>query len=169
MTNRDITADALRRQSEAARDLIAALAGDDAELAHDMAEGETSLFEAIDKAIMEMDDCEIMITGCAWREGQIAERRARAQKRVERLRGLIEQAMLVAGLNMVKRPVATITVAQVKPKPIVFDEALIPAEYWKQPDPVLNKAKINEDVKDGAEIEGVTMSNGGTTLTIRRA
>lgn len=165
----DRTASDLNRQAAAARDLLAELADDDADLNHDMAEGETSLFEAIDAALAEIDDCDVIVSGCKEKEAQLAGRRQRAAARQERLRTLIEQAMLVAGLETVKRPCATFSVAQVKPKPLVTDEALIPAAFWKQPDPVLDKAKLNEAAKSGESVPGVTLSNGGTTLKIRRA
>ena len=164
---RDITADNLQRQSMAAADLIASLQSDDAELLHDMTEGETDLFEAIDRALDEIDECEIVVTGCKAKEEQIGERRLKAAKRQDRIRGLIEQAIVLAGLDTVKRPCATLTVRKIKPKAIITDEALIPADYWRQPDPVLDRTKINADASDTG-IPGITMSNGTTALTIRR-
>ena len=166
--SKDDRAYELQREAEAARGLLNEIGRDDEDLAQDMVEGETSLFEAIDKALDEIDSCEIITAGCMAKEDQIAKRRNAAEARAERLRGLIEQAMLVCELRSIKRPTATLTVRDVKPKPIVSDESLIPATYWRQPDPVLDKAAINSAVKDGAEIPGVTLSNGGTSLQIRR-
>lgn len=167
---RDDRAMELTREAEAARNLLAEIsAGDDEALAHDMIEGETSLLEAIDRAIDEIDDCDVTIAGCKEKEAQLAERRKRAENRQERLRGLIEQAMLICDLRTAKRPTATLTVRDVPPKAIVADEAAIPARFWRQPDPVLDKKAINEAVKNGEDIPGVSMSNGTTSLTIRRA
>lgn len=164
----DAQAEKLRVESEAARAILSEIASDDDQLNQDTAEGETSLFEAIDAAMREIDDCGITVTGCKEREGQLADRRKRAEARQDRLRGLIEQAMVTSGLSTVKLPTATLSVAKVNPKAVIFDEAEIPAKYWKQPDPVLDKTKINEDAKT-QEIPGVSMSNGGTSLKIRRA
>lgn len=159
----------LQREAEAARNLLAQINADgDEDLAHDMIEGETSLLEAIDRAIDEIDECDVTIAGCKEKEAQLAERRKRAEARQERLRGLIEQAMLICDLRTAKRPTATLTVRDVPPKPIIADEALIPARFWKQPEPVLDKKALNEAAKT-EEIPGVTLSNGGTSLTIRRA
>lgn len=157
------------RETEAARDLIRALMLDDAELSHDMIEGETGLFEAVAAAIGEIDDCDVISAGCREKEAQFADRRARAERRVERLRGLIEQAMAVAELPTIKLPTATLTVKTLPPKPLIEDEALVPSEFWRQPDPVLDRAKINSAVKDGATIPGVTRTNGQVSLQIRRA
>ena len=161
----DAKADDLARQSAAAKSLIEELQLEDSEFCHDVIEGETDLLEAIDAAIAEIDDCAIISTGCKAMIDTIGARQKKAEDRGKRLRGLIEQAMVIAGIDTAKRPTATVTVRKTKPKPIVTDEDLIPAEYWRQPDPVLDRKKLN--AADG-DIPGVTMSNGGTSLTIRR-
>ena len=164
----DPIADKIRREATAARDLMQALAEYDEETRHDMAEGETSLFEAIDAALDEIDQCAEIEAGCA---AQIDAYKARLDKfktRAERLRGMIEQAMVVADVPSIRRPRATLTVKAVKPAPIVSDEAAIPSRFWKPQPPKLDKAAINQAVKDGETVAGVTMTNGGTTLQIRR-
>lgn len=166
---RDRTADALTREATAARDLIAALASDDETLNHDMVEGETSFLEAIDAALAEIDECDMTITGCKAKEAEIAERRKRAERRAERVRALIEQAIQVADLSTVKLPTATLTVRQVPPKYMIQDESKIPTRFWKQPDPVLDRKALGDAFKEGETIPGVGQTNGGTSLTIRRA
>lgn len=161
----DKKSDDLARHAAAAKSLLEELNSDDTDFAHDVVEGETDLLEAIDAALSEMDDCEVIISGCKEVGDKIKARSDKASNRKDRLRGLIEQSLVIAGLDTAKRPTATLTVRKVKPKAFVSDEALIPAEYWRQPDPVLDKPKIN---KLDAPIPGVTMSNGGTSLQIRR-
>ena len=56
----------------------------------------------------------------------------------------------------------------VKPAPIVSDEASIPTEFWKAQDPKLDLTAIREAVSNGKTIPGVTMTNGTTSLQIRR-
>lgn len=168
MRKRDLTADALRWEADAARDLIAELNSDDAALVHDMTEGETGLMEAIDAALDEIDGADVVIEGCKAKIAQLKERADAAERRQERVRTLLEQAMLVAGLDTVKRPCATLSVSRRAPKPIYTDESAIPTRFWKQPDPVLDRAAINAAVKDGEAVPGVSLSNGGTSLTIRR-
>jgi hypothetical protein len=158
----------IRREADAARGLLSGLGEMDDETRHDTVEGETSLFEAIDAALDHIDECEAIRAGCDAQAAMYRDRADKAKARQERVRGLIEQAMLIAGVPSVKRPRATLTVRDVKPKPIIADEASIPTRFWKSPDPVLDKKAINEAVATGEEVPGVTMDNGGTSLQIRR-
>lgn len=165
---KDAVAFDMTRATQAAEALIRELASDDEALRHDMVEGETTLFEAAEAIIAEIDECEVIIAGCREKEAQYAERRSGRERRIERLRGLLEQAMLVVDIPTMKLASATLTVKAVPPKPIYDDEASIPSEFWRQPDPVLDKKRIAEAIKDGRSIPGVTMSNGTTSLQIRR-
>jgi hypothetical protein len=164
----DDIAKALRREGDAARGLLDALGDLDGETRHDTAEGETSLFEAIDAALDHLDDCTAIVAGCEAVARVYLERADKAKARMDRVRGLIEQAMLISGLPTVKRPLATLTVRDVKPKAMIADEATIPARFWRQPDPVLDKKAINAAVAAGEDVPGVTKDNGGTSLQIRR-
>lgn len=163
----DPHASRLRRESDAARSLLEQIASDDDDLNHDMVEGETSLLEAVSAALGAMDECDATIAGCKDREAVFSERRTRATRRKDTLRALIQQSLEVAGMDTLRTPIGTVTVKDVPPKPIITDESLIPASFWKQPDPVLDKAAIAA-ADDPASIPGVTMSNGGKTLQIRR-
>lgn len=55
---------------------------------------------------------------------------------------------------------------QVPPKPIVTDESKLPERFFRIEKKV-NKTAINEAIKNGEEIEGVTMDNGGLTIAIK--
>ena len=159
---------ALRRQSEAARTLLASLSSDDDTLNHDMVEGETDLLEALTAAITEMDESEIIKSGCADRIATYEDRKRQADKRIERIRGLIEQALAVAKIPTVRLPLATITLKATNPKPIYEDEASIPARFWKPSAPSLDKSEIAKAIAAGEEVPGVSLSNGGISLQIRR-
>lgn len=164
----DPVADRLRREADAAKALIASLGDDDADLVHDMAEGSTGIMEAIDYALAEMDECDAITEGC---KAQVSVYEARAAKfaaRKQRIRALIEQAMLIAELPTAKRPTATVTVKRTPPKPVIADESLIPSRFYKTPAPVLDKTAINNAVADGEAVPGVAMDNGGISLQVRR-
>jgi len=164
----DAVANKLRREADAARGLMQELAEYDDDTRHDMAEGETSFFEAIDAALSEIDQCAEIVAGCDAQLEMYQARKSKFKGRADRLRGLIEQAMVIADIPSIRRPMATLTVKATKPAPIVADEAAIPAKFWKAQPPKLDKAAINQAAKDGETIPGVSMTNGGTSLQIRR-
>jgi hypothetical protein len=166
----DMVAERLRKEADAAKGLIAEIRRDhdDDDLIHDMAEGETSILEAIDFALSEIDECEAIVAGCKAQSEVLLSRGAKFSLRKDRIRALIEQAMLIADLPTAKRPTATVTVKRTPPKPIITDESLIPARFFRVPPPVLDKVAINAAAKEGEAIPGVQFDNGGVSLQIRR-
>lgn len=170
----DRTAAALSRESMAAVELLADLARDDSDLgldadfAHDVIEGETNLIEAIEAAIREIDECEIIAEGCRAKAAEVVRRRARAEARAERVRAMIERAMLLADLPTAKLPTATVTLKRLPPRPVVTDESAIPAEFWLPQPPKLDKAAVVAAAKDHP-VPGTEFNNGGIALQIRRS
>lgn len=165
----DPTADALSREARAAADLLAGLATDDAEFAHDVVEGETNLLEAVAAAIAEIDQCEIIAAGCKAKGEEIDKRRNRAETRAARVRACIERALVMSDLQNVVLPTATITVKHLPPRLIVDDESLIPAEFWVAQPPRLDKNALNAAAKDRpGRIPGTATTNGSVSLQIRR-
>lgn len=155
-------ANALRAELEKMDDM-------DEQTIADMLEGETNLHEAIQEIDLAILDAESDVAGADHIITKLADRRDRAERRADRLRGVVMRAMDIAGLKTVKTPAGTYTVRQTKPKVVVEDESLIPTEYFKTPDPVLNKKALNEAIAEGAIVPGTRLSNGGISLTIRRA
>ena len=158
----------IQRESEAARDLLAAIGDDDEATLHDMIEGETGLLEALTTAVCIIDEAEAQIAGCKDREKVFADRRAQAERRISRIRSQIEQAIAFVDVQTWKLPTATLTIKAVPPKPIYDDEAAIPARFWRAGDPKIDKSAIADAIKAGEEIPGITMSNGSISLQIRR-
>ncbi len=167
----------MRRQTEAAKALLVDLrnqgADDDAELVADTIEGETNLMEAIEEAIAELDECDVLVTGLKAKESDFEARRKAIEKRAERIRALIEQAMLATDQMSMKLPTATLSLSKRAPGLIVTDEADIPAKYWVEqprPAPKLDKKALTADLreKDVAPIPGATLDNGSFSLTVRR-
>lgn len=166
---------AIQIQSEAAKKLIAQLhethAGDDDALVSDMIEGETSLLEAIEAALSEIDECEVIIAGLKAKETEFEARRKMTENRVDRIRAVIEQAMLTTNQLSMRLTTATITLAKRKPSLIVTSEADIPSSFWieqERPAPKLDKKSLSEALAAKNEIPGAMLDNGSYGLTIRR-
>lgn len=170
--SRDWTADDIARQTSAAQSLLAELKaegfGDDEELLVDSIEGETSFFEAIDKALAEIDECDIMVAGLDAKVKQFTSRKKRAEDRSAKLRGMIDQAFQMADLKRHRFERATISTKNVPPKLVVTDEAIIPSKFFTPQPPKLDKKALFDAIKAGEDIPGAHKSNGGTTIQIRK-
>jgi len=162
------------RQTEAAKKLIRSLfedGEDDKELVADTVEGETGLTEAIDAALSEIDECEVIIAGLKAKEQAFETRRKAAEARAERIRALIEQALVATDQQTMRLPTATISLSRRQPGLVVTNEADIPARFWieqKRPAPKLDKKALAEALKAREEIPGATLDNGSLSLTVRR-
>jgi len=142
--------------------------GDDDDARHDLIEGETSLFEAIDRAIDAIDDAEAQIAGCKDREALFAERRRMAEKRRDFIRALIEQAMAQTETARLVRPAATVTVKDKAPVLIITEESDIPASFWRAQPPQLDRKMVTAALKEDEVVPGATLSSGGVSLQVRR-
>lgn len=162
-------------QTEAAKRLLQNLSeqgsDDDAELVADMIEGETNLVEAIDRAIAEIDECEIMIVGLKAKEATFEARRKSVENRAERIRALIEQALVATDQQSMKLPSATLSLTKRAANVVLLNEADIPARFWieqDRPAPKLDKKALAEALRAKEVIPGAALDNGTVSLSIRR-
>ncbi len=188
-----------RAEVEAAKTLLAGMretiGDEDMALLADTIEGETDLFEAIDIALAEIDETEVLVSGLKEKEGQFSQRRRAMEERIRRFRSLIEQAMAITELPKLRRPAATLTLRKLPPDVVVMTEADIPSEFFvpqPPPPPKLDKAALKRalelrekrfefaaSLEDGEErtralasvppIPGATLNNGSFSLQIRRS
>jgi len=129
---------------------------DDEQLRLDMLEGETDLFELVSTLLDQIED---------------RKRRAgRKERTIEQLRGIIGSLMETAGVRKLPLPQATVFTSSIKGTWKVTDPSLLPKKFLERhlvtkPD----RAKIAAAIDKTGELpSGVTMSNGYTSLTIRR-
>ncbi len=141
---------------------------DDSDLNADMIEGETAFFEAVQTGLEKMIEFEAMETGIKEMKRRLDMRGDRAKAGQEKIRGLIEQAFAMAGIDGRVFDCATISIKNLPPKLIVTDEAEIPSKYWEPQPPKLDRKGLTADAKTG-KVEGAEMSNGGKTIQIRWA
>jgi hypothetical protein len=162
----------LRRETEAARTLVASLAdvlGDDTDLAADTIEGETNLQEVILSAIARIVELDTMTEGIKATQDALAGRKARLEKQREMIRESLAVAFEVACIKKLETPLATISLRAVPPRVEVIDESAIPAAYWKPQEPRLDRKAVLDALKDKQDVPGATLSNGGMAVSIRMA
>ncbi len=91
----------------------------------------------------------------------------RLESRAEQKRSLVTTALQEAGLRKLVAPEFT---AYLRPSPsklIVVDDSLIPAEFWVEQRPRLDRQQVLAALKLGREIPGAVLANPEPTLSIR--
>lgn len=170
MTEKDYRDHGISKQAVAAAELVRALGedSDDAVLVHDVIEGETDFFEAVERALDEIGECEIVAAGVKDMQDKLSKRLSRTNLRAEKLRGLIDQAFQMADIKSHKFPGATISTKAIPRKLIITDESAIPSKFFVPQPPKLDRKALTQAASVGP-VDGAEMSNGGTTIQIRRA
>jgi hypothetical protein len=74
--------------------------------------------------------------------------------------------METANLKKLELANGTISVSNTPQSVQIIDESKIPDEYFRIKKEI-DKTKIKDALKDGVEIEGVQLSNGGSTIRIK--
>lgn len=159
------------RAAEAARAIIETLRaqgdGQDGDLVADMVEGETDLFEIIDRLLGRIVEAQGYARGLGAQVDDLKARQARFEHRVEVDRALIEQAMMIADLPKVERGCATLSLASRPASLVIETEADIPAEFWTVGDPRLDRKALGAALKGGRAVAGARLDNAAPSLTVR--
>ena len=151
----------------ALRSSMEALAGEDEILLLDTIEGETGLLEAVDALLNRMTETRALIVGTEAVASELDVRKRRFEARLETDRALIEQALMIAELDKLERPTATLSLAKRQPRVEVQTESDVPARFWKAADPKLDKKALLDALKAGEAVPGACLSNAAPTLSVR--
>jgi enamine deaminase RidA (YjgF/YER057c/UK114 family) len=188
----------LSREIAAARILrehVESMVGDDADAIRDAIEGETTLLEQIGALALSIASDEAFAKAASDLAEQIKARSARFENRAEMKRALISTALEIAERKSLETPAGTVTLKSVPPKLQITEEADVPARFFKQPAPVIDRRSLLDALKQReaamkeasdlsdtearaearAKVEathpaipGACLSNGGKTIQIRR-
>jgi Siphovirus Gp157 len=152
---------------EKVAEIRAIIGSDDPDLIHDTLEGQTDVYELIDWMLARIGDEESMEEAIENRISALMERKKACEGRIIRLRGAIEACLTATGEKSLRRPEATLTLANRKVSISHIDETILPEKFFKTTRSV-SRTTISEALKSGEIVPGVTLDNGGVTLTIRR-
>jgi hypothetical protein len=97
---------------------------------------------------------------------EVSNKKKGFDNRIEEIRKIILDDMLSNGTMQEEQLGLLLVVKSVPAVPVIVDESLLPEKYIKTVRSV-DKKLVNEDYKNGEEIPGVTMGNGGQTLMIK--
>ena len=70
-------------------------------------------------------------------------------------------------MKKITAPDFTASVRPGMPALVVLDEEAVPSIYWQPGEPKLKRQVLAADLKDGAEVEGATLSNPEPVLSVR--
>ena len=133
----------------------------------DTVEGLTDLHEIVTAIIRSALADEALATGLKGRIAEMQDRLDRLQDRASKRRQIAKDVMVELDLKKITAPDFTVSIRPGMPALLVLDEAAVPSIYWEPRDPRLNRQKLATELKDGAEITGVTLSNPEPVLSVR--
>lgn len=155
---------------ERLKNILGSLAEQDPDLLLDSIEGETNLFEIIDSILLSYQIAKSNIKANKITIDNIEKRNQSFETRMQNIKDtlftILEQLDLDDYKKELKRPLATLSLRNIAATGVINNEALIPSEYWVTKEPVIDKRKLNEDLKNGIAVQGAKLSNGGKTISI---
>jgi len=139
---------------------------DDRTLA-DTIEGLTDLHEIVAAIIRSALSDETLATGLKCRIADMQGRLDRLENRASKRRQIAKDIMVELDLKKITAPDFTVSIRPGMPTLLVLDEAAVPSIYWQPSAPRLNRQGLLSELKNGAEIRGVTLSNPEPVLSVR--
>jgi Siphovirus Gp157 len=133
----------------------------------DTVEGVTDLHTILAAVIRAALADQALATGLEGRIGEMQARRDRLQDRAAKRRQIAKDVMVELDLKKLTAPDFTASLRPGTPALMVIDEAAVPSIYWEPREPRLNRQELANDLKQGAEIAGVALSNPEPVLSVR--
>jgi len=133
----------------------------------DTVEGLTDLHEIVAAIVRAALADEALATGLKGRIAEMQERLERLQDRAAKRRQIAKDVMVDLEIKKITAPDFTVSVRPGMPSLLVLDEAAVPSIYWQPVAPKLNRQELLSELKGGAEIQGVSLSNPEPVLIVR--
>jgi hypothetical protein len=133
----------------------------------DTVEGLTDLHEIIAAIVRAALADEALATGLKGRIAEMQDRHDRLQDCAVKRRQIAKDVMVELDLKKITAPDFTVSVRPGMPSLLVLNEAVVPSIYWEPREPRLNRQELLNELKEGAKIEGVALSNPEPVLSVR--
>ena len=133
----------------------------------DTVEGLTDLQEILAAIVRAALADEALATGLKGRIAEMQERLERLQERAAKRRQVVKDTMVELDLKKLTAPDFSASIRPGMPALLVIDEAAVPSIYWEPREPRLDRQGLLAELKQGAEITGVTLSNPEPVLSVR--
>ena len=133
----------------------------------DTVEGLTDLHEIVAAIVRAALTDEALATGLRGRIAEMQERLERLQDSASKRRQIAKDVMVELDIKKITAPDFTVSIRPGMPSLLVLDEAAVPSIYWQPAAPKLNRQGLLSELKEGADIKGVTLSNPEPVLSVR--
>ncbi|MGA6977017.1 MAG: siphovirus Gp157 family protein, partial [Pseudolabrys sp.] len=80
---------------------------------------------------------------------------------------IVKEVMVELEIKKIIAPDFTISIRPGMSALLVLDEAVVPSIYWQPSAPRLDRQGLLSELRGGAEIEGVALSNPEPVLSVR--
>ncbi len=140
----------------------------DADTVDALMEGESDLKEIAQALLHDDDELEILDVGLDAKIKALKERQDNFKAQRERIRTMLGRIMERHPDKTLRLDTATITIKVTAKKLVITDEGKIPFDLMTSGTPKPDKKAIMDEMKDGREVPGCTLSNGPPSLQIRR-
>jgi hypothetical protein len=133
----------------------------------DTVEGLTDLHEILTAVIRAALADQGLANGLKGRIADMQDRLGRLEDRASKRRQIAKDVMMELDLRKLTAPDFTASIRPGMPALMVIDEAAVPSIYWEPREPRLNRQELANELKQGAEIAGVALSNPEPVLSVR--
>ncbi|MFZ3249985.1 MAG: siphovirus Gp157 family protein [Pseudolabrys sp.] len=133
----------------------------------DTVEGLTDLHEIVAAIVRAALADEALAAGLKGRIAEMQDRLDRLQDCAAKRRQIAKDVMVEFELKKINAPDFTVSIRPGMPALLVLDEAAVPSIYWQPSAPRLNRQGLLSELKEGADIQGVALSNPEPVLSVR--
>jgi hypothetical protein len=133
----------------------------------DTVEGLTDVHDIVAAIVRAALADEALAIGLKNRIAEMQDRLARLQDCAVKRRQIARDVMVELDIKKITAPDFTASVRPGMPALLVLDETAVPSIYWQPVAPKLNRQGLLNDLKDGADIKGVTLSDPEPVLSVR--
>jgi len=133
----------------------------------DTVEGLTDVHEVLGTIIRSALTDEALARGLKCRIADMEDRLRRLQDRASKRRAIAKDVMVDLDIKKLNAPDFSASIREGLPSLVVLDEDAVPSIYWAPGEPKLKRQILTDELKGGAEIEGVSLSNPEPVLSVR--
>jgi len=133
----------------------------------DTVEGLTDIHEILTAIVRAALADEALANGLKGRIAEMQDRLDRLQDCAAKRRQIAKEVMIELDIKKITAPDFTVGIRPGMPALLVINEAAVPSIYWQPVAPKLKRHELLNELKQGSEITGVTLSNPEPVLNVR--